>query len=205
MDESRRINTNTEDEILSLPNGILRARTLVAHGLSRQRIKQMAEAGKLLHLGRGLYSLPDSAVTENHDVAQMAARVPQGVLCLTSALQFHSLTTASPWRIYLMLPRGARPPRIAYPPLALVYASEPAYKAGIEAHTVEGVAVQVTSVAKTVADCFKYRSKVSLDVALEALKQTLQEQRATRAEIRQYAKVCRVENIMRPYVEALSI
>lgn len=188
-----------------LPTGVLRARALVAGGLSRQRIKELADAGKLLRLGRGLYSLPDSPVTENHDLAQIAARVPQGVVCLTSALQFHGLTTASPWQIYLLLPRGARSPRIEHPPLALVYASEVSYSAGIEEEVVEGVLVKVTSIAKTVADCFKYRSKVGLDVALEALKQTLQERRATRAQIRKFAQVCRVENVMQPYVEALSL
>jgi predicted transcriptional regulator of viral defense system len=189
----------------SLPAGVLRARALVEGGLSRQRIKELADAGALLRLGRGLYSLPDSPITENHDLAQVAARVPQGVVCLTSALQFHGLTTASPWRVHLMLPRGARPPKIDHPPLSVVYASSDAYRAGIEEQIVEGVPVKVTSVAKTVADCFKYRSRVGLDVALEALKQTLQEQRATRAEIRQMAQICRVENVMRPYIEALSV
>lgn len=208
MIEINSVHQNRSGETWSLPplpSGVLRARALVEAGLSRQRIKELTEAGKLLRLGRGLYSLPDSPVTENHDLAQVAARVPQGVICLTSALQFHGLTTASPWRISLMLPRGARPPRIEHPPVALVYASEPAYQAGIEQHVVEGVPVKVTSVAKTVADCFKYRSKVGLDVALEALKQTLEERRVTRAELCRYAQICRVENVMRPYVEALSL
>lgn len=188
-----------------LPTGVLRARALVERGLSRRRIKEMTDAGKLLRLGRGLYSLPDSPVTENHDLAQVAARVPQGVVCLASALQFHGLTTQSPWRIHLMVPRGTRPPRIERPPICLVYASAASWTAGSEEHPVEGVTVQVTSVAKTIADCFKYRSKVGLDVALDALKQTLEERRATRAEIRKYAQICRVENVMRPYVEALSV
>ena len=203
---------NMAGEPASLPTyktgsakGVLRSRELVENGLSRQRIKDLTEAGKLLRLGRGLYSLPDSPVTENHDLAQIAARVPQGVICLTSALQFHALTTASPWRVHLMLPRGARPPRIESPPLALTYASAASYQAGIEECRIEGIPVKVTSVAKTVADCFKYRSKIGLDVALEALKQALKEHRTTRAEIRRYAKVCRVENVMRPYIEALSV
>jgi predicted transcriptional regulator of viral defense system len=188
-----------------LPRGVLRARTLVQSGISRQRLKYLTDNGKLLRLGRGLYSLPDSDVTENHDLAQVAARVPNGVVCLTSALQFHELTTVSPWRIQLLLPRGARPPRIEHPPITLTYASGEAYHAGIEEHNVEGVSVRVTSVAKTIADCFKYRSKVGLDVALEALKQTVEERRATLTEIRKYAKVCRVQNVMRPYLELLSL
>lgn len=188
-----------------LPDGVLRARTLVQSGLSRQRIKELADSGRLVRLGRGLYSLPESTVTENHDLAQVGARVPHGVICLASALQFHGLTTQNPWRVHIMVPRGARPPHIEHPPLFLVYAGGPSYSAGIEEHLVEGVQLKVTCVAKTVADCFKYRSKVGLDVALEALKQTLEERRATRAEIRKYARICRVENVMRPYVEALSV
>jgi len=189
----------------AIPTGVLRSRDLVAMGMSRLRIKRLTDCGALLHLGRGLYSLPEQLITQDHDLAQVCARVPQGVICLTSALQFHQLTTVSPWRIHLMLPRGARPPRIEHPPIALVYASESTYREGIEEHPIEGVTCKVTSVAKTVVDCFKYRGRVGLDVALAALKQALDEQRATRADIRHFAKVCRVENVMRPYVEALSV
>jgi len=205
MESTAEMESTATTKRSALPPGVLRAYALVEGGLSRQSIKDLTAAGKLLRLGRGLYSLPDSPVTENHDLAQIAARVPQGVVCLTSALQFHGLTTVSPWRIHLMLPRGARPPQIEHPPLTLTYASEGSYHEGIEEFMVEGVSVKVTSVAKTIADCFKYRSKIGLDVALDALRQTLEEQRATRAEIRHYAKVCRVENVMRPYVEALSL
>src|SRR5687768_15099867 len=134
----------SQNETAALPTGVLRARSLVEGGLSRQRIKELTNAGELLHLGRGLYSLPDSLVTENHDLAQVAARVPQGVVCLTSALQFHSLTTASPWRVHLMLPRGTRPPKMEYPPLSVVYASDESYGAGIEEQVIEGVPVKVT-------------------------------------------------------------
>lgn len=190
---------------LALPSGVLRARALVESGLSRQRIKELADTGKLLRLGRGLYSLPNSPITENHDLAQIAARVPHGVVCLSSALQFHGIGTASPWRIHLMLPRGARAPQIEHPPLDVTYASHAAYIAGIEEHILEGVPVKVTSIAKTVADCFKHRGKIGLAAALEALKQALEEHRASRSEIRKYAKICRVETIMSPYIEALSL
>lgn len=205
MREPQIITTIYRSEPLRLPDGVLRASALVASGLSRQRIKNLTDAGKLQHIGRGLYSLPEATVTENHDLAQVAARVPQGVICLSSALQFHGLTTVSPWRIDLMLPRGARPPRIGHPPVAVTYAGDLAYQAGIEEHEIEGVTVKVTSVAKTLADCFKYRSKVGLDVALEALKQALAEKRASHAEIRRYARICRVENVVRPYMEAFAL
>lgn len=200
-------NISAEDARIprELPSGVLRARTLVANGLSRQHIKDLTKAGRLLHLGRGLYSLPDSPITEHHDLAQVAARVPQGVICLSSALQFHGLTTVSPWQVHLMLPRGARPPKIEHPPLAITYANLAAYQNGIEEYLLEGVTVKVTSVAKTIADCFKHRSKIGLDVALAALKQALEERRTSRAEIRQYAQIDRVDKVMQPYVEALSI
>jgi predicted transcriptional regulator of viral defense system len=205
MIETEPFNNPPEANPPTLPQGVLRARELVACGMTRQRIKELADAGQLLHIGRGLYSLPESPVTEHHDLAQVAARVPHGVVCLTSALQFHQLTTASPWRVHLMLPRGSRPPHLDHPPITVVYATEAVYKAGVEEHKIEGVTVKVTSVAKTIADCFKYRSKIGLDVALEALKQVLEDRRATRADIRGFAKVCRVENVMRPYMDALSV
>jgi predicted transcriptional regulator of viral defense system len=187
-----------------LPEGVLRARWLVERGISRTQIKNLTDSGQLLHLGRGLYSRPDSSATENHDLAQLAARVPQGVVCLASALQFHQLTTQNPWRVHLMIPRGARPPQLDHPPILLFSATGDSFSEGIEEHQVEGVTVRVTSVAKTVADCFKYRSKVGLDVALEALQEALREHRATRAQIRAFAKICRVENVIKPYLEAMS-
>ena len=190
----------------ALPEGVLRASRLRKElGLSSSQITRLIASRKLIRLGRGLYSRSDSATTENHDIAQVAARAPHAVLCLASALQFHHLTTQNPWRVQLMLERGARAPSIEHPPLFLAYASGESFHTGIEQHQIEGVAVKVTSVAKTVADCFKYRNKIGLDVALEALKEALQEKKATRAEIRKFAQVCRVEKIMRPYIEALSI
>jgi predicted transcriptional regulator of viral defense system len=189
----------------ALPDGVLRARRLTELGLSRTQIKNLTDSGKLLHLGRGLYSRPDSSTTENHDLVQVAARVPHGVVCLSSALQFHQLTTQNPWRVHLMIVRGARPPQLDHPPLFLVYAAGDSFTEGIEEHEIEGVTVKVTTVAKTVADCFKYRNKIGLDVALEALRESLSERRATRAQIRAFAKICRVENVIKPYLEAMSL
>jgi predicted transcriptional regulator of viral defense system len=189
-----------------LPEGILRASTLEReHGLSRHQLRAFAASGKLLHLGRGLYSLPDSPITESHGLALVAARVPHGVICLASALQFHNLTTQNPWRVQLMLEHGARPPQIEYPPIFLVYASDPAFSAGVETHQIEGVSVKITCVAKTVADCFKYRSKIGHHVALEALREAIDNKKATFAELRQYAQICRVEKVMRPYMEMASL
>ncbi len=127
------------------------------------------------------------------------------MICLASALQFHGLTTQNPWQVWALIERGARPPRMDYPPLNVVRAGGESFTAGIEEHLIEGVTVRVTCVAKTIADCFKYRNRIGLDVALEALKECLQERRADRASIRRYARICRVEQVIRPYMEALAI
>jgi predicted transcriptional regulator of viral defense system len=156
-------------------------------------------------VGRGLYSRPDATVTENHTLAQVCARVPHGVICLASALQFHQLTTQNPWQVWVLIEKGAHVPQLDYPPLNVVQAGGEAFSAGVEEHRIEGVTVRVTSVAKTIADCFKYRHRIGLDVALEALQEGLQDQRADRASIHHYARIGRVERIIRPYMEAFSL
>ena len=190
---------------LALNIGVVRGRDLTKQGFSRQRVQRLVARGELIRVGRGLYIRHDAAITEHHTLAQVGARAPQGVVCLASALQFHHLTTQNPWQVWLLIERHARPPRLDYPPLRIVRAGGEAFTAGIEEHQVEGVAVRVTCVAKTVADCFKYRNKIGLDVALEALKECLHERRADRATLHRYARVCRVERIMQPYLEALAL
>lgn len=199
------LDNNIEGSAASLKDGILRARDLARHGFSRQRIMRLTERGELTRVGRGLYSRPDATVTENHTLAQVCARVPHGVICLASALQFHTLTTQNPWQVWVLIEKGARDPQMDYPPLNVIHASGEAFSAGVEEHEIEGVTVRVTNVAKTVADCFKYRNKIGLDVALEALKECLQERRVDRTSIRHYARICRVERILRPYMEAFSL
>jgi predicted transcriptional regulator of viral defense system len=188
-----------------LDDGLLRASDLTQHGLSRGQIMRLTQQGELLRVGRGLYSRPDATITENHTLAQVCARVPQGVICLASALQFHNLTTQNPWQVWLLIESHARVPKVDYPPLRILRASGEAFTAGVEEHTVEGVTVRVTNVAKTVADCFKYRNKIGLAVALEALKEALGERRTDRAMLHRYARLCRVEHVMKPYLEALSV
>src|SRR5579872_6327477 len=104
----------------SLRDGVLRARELTRQGISRQRIRRLTEKGELLHVGRGLYIRPDATVTENHTLAQVCARVPHGIVCLASALQFHNLTTQNPWQVWLMIERHARAPKLDYPPLRIL-------------------------------------------------------------------------------------
>lgn len=154
--------------------------------------------------GRGLYSLADTNLTENHSLAEACKRVPNGTVCLLSALCFHGLTTQAPFEVWLAIDHKARPPKDDILSLRIVYMSGEALNAGVELHQVEGVTVRVYNQAKTVADCFKYRHKIGLDVALEALRQCWRERRCTMDELWHKAKICRVANVMRPYLESLT-
>jgi predicted transcriptional regulator of viral defense system len=183
--------------------GIVRPRDLEAFGIPREYLLRLYRQGKLSRTGRGIYTLPDAAVTERHSYAEVAKRVPEAVLCLLSALAFHELTTQSPAAVWIALGKGARKPAILSPSLRVVRLTEPSLSEGVEKHRVEGVSVRVYSAAKTVADCFKFRKKIGLDIAIEALKDCLRQKKATVNEIHRYAKICRVSNVIRPYMEAL--
>ena len=183
--------------------GIVRPRDLEALGIPREYLLRLHRQGKLSRSGRGIYTLPDAAVTEHHSYAEVAKRVPEAILCLLSALAFHELTTQSPAEVWIALGKGARKPAILSPSLRVVRLTEPSLSEGVEKHTVEGVPVRVYSAAKTVADCFKFRNKIGLDVAIEALKDSLRQKKATINDIYHYAKICRVSNVIRPCMEAL--
>lgn len=204
MHDDRSRATTEMDHPATRVNGILSARNLTRNGLSRQRIQRLTARGELVHVGRGLYIRQDATVTENHTLAQVCARVPRGVVCLISALQFHILTTQNPWQVWLMIDRHARTPRLDYPPLRVIRSGGESLEAGVEVHQIEGVPVRVTDAAKTVVDCFKYRNKIGLGVALEALSAYLQSSGCDRAALRRYARICRVERVLQPYLEALS-
>jgi predicted transcriptional regulator of viral defense system len=182
--------------------GVLRSRDLV--GIPRQYLRLAEEQGKVMRVARGLYVASDADVSEHHDLALAAKRVPHGVVCLLSALRFHELTTQMPFEVWLAIQPKARLPKTEYPPLRIVRFSGAALSYGAVPHTVEGVTVRITTPAKTVADCFKYRNKIGLDVALEALRDCYREQKASLDEIWQAAKVCRVANVIRPYMESLT-
>jgi predicted transcriptional regulator of viral defense system len=198
--------TSKSNQILNIVRkaGILRPRDLAARSIPRTYLKRLEQRGLLVKETRGLYKLPDAEVTENHSLAEACKRVPRGVVCLLSALQFHRLTTQAPSEVWLALERRARAPRERGQPLRLVRMSGRALTEGIEDHRIEGVAVKVYKPAKTVADCFKYRNKIGLDVALEALRDYRQKHRSGMDELWRFAKVCRVERVMRPYLEALT-
>jgi predicted transcriptional regulator of viral defense system len=184
-------------------HGIVRPRDIEAIGIPREYLLRLHGQGKLNRIGRGIYSLPGAAVTERHTYAEVAKRVPDAVLCLLSALAFHEITTQSPASVWIALGKGARKPAIVSPSLRVVRLTEPSLSEGIERQSVEGVTVRVYSAAKTVADCFKFRNKIGLDIAIEALKDCLRLKKATVNEIYRYAKICRVSNVIRPYMEAL--
>ena len=184
-------------------HGIVRPRDIEAIGIPREYLLRLHGQGKLNRTGRGIYTLPDAAVTERHTYAEVAKRVPDAVLCLLSALAFHEITTQSPASVWIALGKGARKPAIVSPSLRVVRLTEPSLSEGIEKQSVEGVTVRVYSAAKTVADCFKFRNKIGLDIAIEALKDCLRQRKATVNEIYRYAKICRVSNVIRPYMETL--
>lgn len=183
--------------------GLLRASDLEAIDAPRVVLTRLNAAGLLERVGRGLYRLPDAQVSEFESLGTVATKVPQAVFCLLSALQFHELTTQLPREVWIAMPRGSHPPRIDYPPVKMVQFTGEAYSAGVEQVERDGVKLRVYGVAKTVADCFKHRNKIGLDVALEALKDARSRNKASVDDIWRYAKVCRVANVMRPYLESI--
>ena len=183
--------------------GVLRPRDLDRHGIPREYLRRLHARGLLDRPGRGLYVAAGFRPTEDHSLAEAAKRLPRGIVCLLSALRFHDLTTQVPFEVWMAIDRKARRPRVDYPPLRVVRFSGEALTFGVEVREIERVPVRVYAPAKTVADCFKYRNKIGLDVALEALRDCWGRRRATMDEFWEAAKVCRVSNVMRPYMESL--
>jgi predicted transcriptional regulator of viral defense system len=172
-------------------------------GIHHEYLRRMCADGQLVRTGRGLYSLPDADITIHHGLAQAAKAVPKGIVCLLSALRFHEIGTQAPYEVWIAIDRRAALPRIKQPSLRIMRFSGEALTAGVQDHTIEGVHVRIYGPAKTVTDCFKYRNKIGLDVALEALRESLRERKCTVDELWHYAKICRVANVMRPYMEAM--
>lgn len=193
------------EEVLTLARqlGVLRTRDLAAHGLAREHLRRLVQAGHLQQIERGLYRLPATDRSEHSPLAEVAGRIPAGVVCLYSALAFYHLTTQAPGEVWLALERDSHQPRVTRWPLHIVRFSGLAWTSGVQAHQVEGVPIQVYSPAKTVADCFKFRSKIGLNVAIEALRETWRARRATLSELWEAAQVCRVTSVMGPYLEIL--
>jgi predicted transcriptional regulator of viral defense system len=184
--------------------GVLRPRDLDAHGIARQYLRLAERQGAVIRSGRGLYTAAEAPVTEFHTFAEVVKRAPKGVICLLSALRFHDLGTQDPFEVWLAIGEKDRRPRSEYPRIRIVRFSKPSLAFGQESRDIEGVPTRIFSAAKTVADCFKYRNKIGLDVAIEALRECMRSRKATTDELWQAAKVCRVANVMRPYMEALA-
>lgn len=193
-----------QQQILELARekGMIRAKDLEAVGISRNYLYRMHKQGLLERSAAGLYTLPRAPVTENTSLAEVAKRLPHAVVCLVSALSYHGITTQIPHEIWLSLPRGSWRPKMEYPPLNLTYVSDPAYSFGIQEHVIDRVMVKIYSPSKTVADCFKFRNKVGLDVAIEALREAWRSRKVTMDELVEAAGIDRVSKIMRPYMEA---
>lgn len=188
---------------LASRKGLLRASDLEAIDAPRVILTRLTEAGLLDRVGRGLYRLPNHPGSEHEGLATIATKVPQAVFCLLTALQFHELTTQLPRQIWIAMPRGSHVPRIDYPPIKMVQMTGDVYSEGIETVERDGVVLRVYGIAKTVADCFKHRNKIGLDVTLEALRDVRAKRKASADNLWHYAKVCRVANVMRPYLEAV--
>ncbi|WP_449328153.1 type IV toxin-antitoxin system AbiEi family antitoxin domain-containing protein [Sphingopyxis sp. 550A] len=190
---------------LARSRGIARARDFREAGIAPSIVKRLCEQGQLVRLARGLYQMADTDdVNAMHSLAEAARLAPHGVVALLSALQFHELTTQLPHAIWLCFHHKARIPRTLPFRVEAVRASGEAFEAGRMTAQIEGVTVPIYDPAKTIVDCFKYRSRVGLDVAIEALRDGLRQRKATHADLWRYAAICRVQNVMRPYLESLS-
>jgi predicted transcriptional regulator of viral defense system len=196
---------STADTILNLARekGILRPRDLDALGIPRRWMSRLNERGKLVRVGRGLYTLPDAIPSSNRSLAEVSKRVPSGVICLLSALQYHGLTTQIPHQVWVAVDSKARMPKAVDLPIKVVWFSGDSFTSGIDTFLAEGVEIHIYNPAKTVADCFKFRNKIGLDVAVEALKDCLKERKATIDQLWNYAKICRVSNVIKPYMETI--
>lgn len=192
--------------LLDLAQGkaLLRPSDAVARGHSRLYLAQLAQRGLVHKVSRGLYALPQRKASEFASLAEVASKHPQALVCLLSALAFHGLTTQAPFEVWIAVDNKARAPQMPYPPLRIARFSGSALTEGVELHNIEGVPVKVTSVPKTIADCFKYRNKIGLDVAMEALKEAWNAKRVSMDELWHYGQICRVQNVMRPYLEGLT-
>lgn len=184
-------------------HGFIRTRELDGLRVPRTTLKRLVDGGLLIRRSRGVYTVPEYEPTEHTDLAAVAKRAPKAIICLLSALRFHELTTQNPFEIWMMIDRTAWRPQIKHPPVRVIRASGASLAEGVDIHEIEGVEVRITAPAKTVADCFKYRGKVGTEIAIEALRDCWRQRKATMDEIYRYAKIDRVANLMRPYMESL--
>lgn len=203
---SSMMNKESDEQIIETIRrlGIVRVAELEAQGVPRNRLYRLARQGLVVREARGVYVASNHVYTAEHTLAEVAKRVPAGVFCLLTALRFHELTTQSPHEVWIALPVKARKPKLDYPRLRVVRFSEAALTEGVETHSIEGVDVRVYSAAKTVADCFKYRNKIGIDVAVEALRDFSRRFRGGANELAHFARICRVTRVMQPYLDSIA-
>lgn len=196
---------NKTDQILKLTKkkGIVRPIDVEELGIKRHILYSLYKKGLLIKIARGMYMLPDAPITEYQSLIKVAKKIPTAVVCLISALSFHEITTQIPNELWIAVPRDTWRPKIDYPPLHYTVMNKKAYSFGIQEVDINGVLVKIYTPAKTVADCFKFRNKVGLDVAIEALREVMRTRKATMNELVGAAKINRVLKIMRPYMEAI--
>ena len=197
---------NQSDRILKLARHqrVLRAADVRAQGWSPQLLQSLHQTGKLDRVARGLYSLPDADATEHQTLIEVCQRVPKAVLCLLTALQFHNIGTQMPHAVWIALPEATQTPALDTPTLRIARLRGDAYSTGIEIVSGHGAPIRVYSAAKTVTDCFKFRNKIGVDVALEALTSAWRSRKVTMAELNHFAKINRVERVMQPYLEMMT-
>lgn len=188
---------------LARQKGLLRPADLEGIGAPRVVLTRMVATGQLERVARGLYRLRDTEISENESLTTIASKIPQAVICLLSALQFHELTTQLPRQVWIAMPRGSHKPKLSYPPIVMIKAGTDIFTQGMEIHQRDDVSLRIYSIEKTIADCFKHRNKIGLDVALEALKDARAKNKLNMNKLWHYAKICRVTNVIRPYLEAL--
>lgn len=195
-----------EEQVLALANStsLLRARDLAALSLPTIILSRLVQDGRLRRLTRGVYARPDRALSEHISLVEVAIRVPKGVICLLSALRIHGLGTQVPHQVWLAIPQNSPTPRVERPSLRAVRMSGAALTEGVESTQIDGMDVPVFSAAKTIADCFKYRNKIGIDVAMEALRDGWAQRKVSMDELSHYADIDRVSNVMRPYLESLT-
>lgn len=189
---------------LASSTSLLRARDIAALSLPTVILSRLVKDGRLKRVGRGVYTLPDRPLSEHTSLAEAALRVPRGVICLLSALRVHGLGSQAPHQVWLAIPQNSPTPRVERPSLRPVRMSGPALSEGVQSMRIDGLDVPVFNAAKTIADCFKYRNKIGIDVALEALRDGWEQRKVSMDELSHYADIDRVSNVMRPYMESVA-
>lgn len=201
--ETEQESLKTAETAFRKAGGMLRTSEALALGIHPRTLYQLRDANRLVPVSRGLYRLAGLPELSEPDLIPVARLVPQSVVCLISALAFHGITTEIPHEVYVALPRSVKRPRLTYPPLRVFWFSGAALTSGVERHKIDGIPANIFGPEKTVADCFKFRHKIGLDVAIEALKLCREQKCSTPRTLLHYARICRVERVMRPYLEAL--